>query len=87
MIGTLAAQVVRAHGAYVTLLDPSGLLTRLTELPELRGHARGLSLLDAPPGTLNPYSMIADPQRGSIRLGRVVMSSSSRIVIVRRRSG
>ncbi|OLL69907.1 hypothetical protein Ae168Ps1_6350c [Pseudonocardia sp. Ae168_Ps1] len=61
LMGTLAAQVVRSHSAYVTLLDPSGPLTQLTEMPELRGYARGLSLMDAPPGTLNPYSMIADP--------------------------
>ncbi|MCE3555521.1 ATP-binding protein [Pseudonocardia sp. RS11V-5] len=63
LMGTLAAQVVRAHGAYVTLLDPSGPLTQLTGMPELRGYARGLSLMDAPAGTLNPYAMIADPNR------------------------
>lgn len=63
LMGTLAAQVVRANGAYVTLLDPSGPLTRLTTLPELRGYARGLSLMEAPAGTLNPYAMIAEPDR------------------------
>ncbi|WP_214369787.1 ATP-binding protein [Pseudonocardia sp. H11422] len=69
LMGTLAAQVVRSLGAYVTLLDPSGPLTRLTTLPELRGYARGLSLMDAPAGTLNPYSMIAEPLRGNFPPG------------------
>lgn len=61
LVGMLAVQAVRSLGAYVTLLDPSGPLTRLTELPELRGHARAVALMDAPAGTLNPYSMITDP--------------------------
>jgi len=69
LMGVLAAQVVRAQGAYVTLLDPSGPLTRLTTLPELRGYSRGLSLLDAPPGTLNPYAMISDPDRQQFDAG------------------
>ncbi|WP_232668625.1 ATP-binding protein [Pseudonocardia sp. TRM90224] len=67
LMGTLAAQAVRSAGAYVTLLDPSGPLIRLTELPELRGHARAVSLLDAPAGTLNPFTMITDPQRRTYR--------------------
>jgi hypothetical protein len=62
LMGVIAAQVVRAQSAYATLLDPSGPLVRLTELPELRGYARSVELLDAPPGTLNPYAMIADPR-------------------------
>ncbi|QYN41074.1 ATP-binding protein (plasmid) [Pseudonocardia sp. DSM 110487] len=65
LLGALAVQAVRSLGAYATLLDPSGPLTRLTELPELRGYARGLSLLDAPAGSLNPYGLVADPDRAT----------------------
>jgi len=65
LLGTLAAQAVRSLGAYVTLLDPSGPLTRLTELPELSPWARGLSLLDAPSGSLNPYRLVAEPDRAA----------------------
>ena len=63
LMGTLAAQAVRSLQAYCTLLDPSGPLTELTKTPELAPYSRGLELLDAPAGTLNPYSMISEPQR------------------------
>jgi hypothetical protein len=69
LLGTIAVQVVRSLGAYATLLDPSGPLTRLTELPELRGHARAVALMDAPAGTLNPYAIIADPDRRTYPAG------------------
>lgn len=64
LMGALAYHAVRATEAYVTLLDPSGPLTRLAELPELAGHARAVSLLDSPPGTLNPYRLVPAPDRG-----------------------
>ncbi|WP_226360990.1 ATP-binding protein [Pseudonocardia sp. ICBG1142] len=70
LMGTLAAQAVRSLSAYVTLLDPSGPLTELTKMPELAPYARGLALLDAPAGTLNPYSMISDPQPDRYPAGR-----------------
>ncbi|HEX2298671.1 MAG TPA: ATP-binding protein, partial [Pseudonocardiaceae bacterium] len=49
-------------GAYWTLLDPSGPLTKLCELPELRPYARPINLLNAQPGILNPYRVVAEPQ-------------------------
>lgn len=69
LMGTVAAQAVRSLQAYCTLLDPSGPLTELTKMPELAPYARGLELLDAPAGTLNPYSMISDPQRNRYSSG------------------
>lgn len=63
LLGAVAAQVVRSRGAFITLVDPSGALTRLVDLKELRGHARSLSLLDAPPGVLNPFTLVDDPGR------------------------
>lgn len=43
------------------VLDPSGPLSRLAELPELAGYARHINLLNADPGTLNPYRVVAEP--------------------------
>lgn len=63
LMGTLAFHAVRAQSAFVTLIDPSGPLTRLANLPELAGYARAVDLLSAPAGTLNPYSLIPTPHR------------------------
>ncbi|ACU34847.1 ATP-binding protein [Actinosynnema pretiosum subsp. pretiosum] len=49
-------------GAHWTLLDPSGPLAALCELPELRPYARPINLLNAQPGILNPYRVVAEPQ-------------------------
>jgi hypothetical protein len=49
-------------GAYWTLLDPSGPLARLCELPELKPYARPINLLNAQPGILNPYRVVAEPE-------------------------
>ncbi|MFK8851168.1 ATP-binding protein [Streptomyces sp. Ac-502] len=49
-------------GAPVTVLDPSGPMTRLCTLPELRPFAREIDLMGAEPGTLNPYRVIPDPR-------------------------
>ncbi|HWC81454.1 MAG TPA: ATP-binding protein [Pseudonocardiaceae bacterium] len=59
--GGLVYKTLRA-GAYWTLLDPSGPLAKLCELPELRPYARPINLLNAEPGILNPYRVVAEPQ-------------------------
>ncbi|MGQ0777269.1 MAG: ATP-binding protein, partial [Pseudonocardiales bacterium] len=59
--GGIVYKTLRA-GAYWTLLDPSGPLTRLCELPELRPYARPINLLNAQPGILNPYRVVAEPE-------------------------
>jgi hypothetical protein len=51
-------------GAHWTILDPSGPLTKLCDLPELRPYARPINLLNAQPGILNPYRVVAEPQFG-----------------------
>lgn len=43
------------------VLDPSGRLQALAELPELAGRCRVVDLLDGEPGVLGPYRVIADP--------------------------
>lgn len=60
--GGIVYKTLRA-GAHWTVLDPSGPLARLCELPELRPYSRVINLLDAEPGILNPYRVIAEPQR------------------------
>src|SRR5690606_6795135 len=49
-------------GAHWTILDPSGPLSALCDLPELRPFARPINLLNAQPGILNPYRVVAEPQ-------------------------
>ncbi len=49
-------------GAHWTVLDPSGPLAELCELPELRPYARPINLLNAEPGILNPYRVVAEPE-------------------------
>jgi hypothetical protein len=51
------------RGITGVMLDPSGPMARLTELPELKEHARHIDLTTAPAGTLNPYSVVAQPHR------------------------
>jgi hypothetical protein len=45
------------------ILDPSGPLARLTKLPELEEHSRHIDLMQAAPGTLNPFAVVAAPRR------------------------
>lgn len=59
--GGIVYKTLRA-GANWTVLDPSGPLSRLCELPELRPYVRPINLLNAEPGILNPYRVVADPQ-------------------------
>ena len=53
------------RGIPCVVLDPSGPLARLTELPELRDHSEHLDLTTAASGTLNPFEVIADPDPAS----------------------
>ncbi|MGW6933582.1 ATP-binding protein [Lentzea sp. NPDC054927] len=58
--GGMVYKTLRA-GAHWTLLDPSGPLSALCDLPELRPYARPINLLNAQPGILNPYRVVAEP--------------------------
>ncbi|MEV6523468.1 ATP-binding protein [Longispora sp. NPDC051575] len=58
-LGYLAAR----RGVQVTMLDPSGPLGRLCEMPELKPYSRVLNLTGSGQGTLNPYALIPTPQR------------------------
>jgi hypothetical protein len=58
-IGYLAAK----RGVQVTLLDPSGPLARLCEMPELKPFSRVLNLTGSEYGTLAPYALIPSPRR------------------------
>jgi AAA domain-containing protein len=59
--GGIVYKSLRA-GAHWTVLDPSGPLAKLCELPELRPYARPINLLNAQPGILNPYRVVAEPR-------------------------
>ncbi|MFI5752451.1 ATP-binding protein [Streptomyces sp. NPDC051644] len=43
------------------VLDPSGPMRRLCELPELRPYSKAIDLMRAEPGTLNPFRLLPDP--------------------------
>ncbi|THV41407.1 ATP-binding protein [Glycomyces buryatensis] len=58
-LGYLAAK----RGVQVTLLDPSGPLARLCDMPELAPHSRVLNLTGSEYGTLAPYALIPSPRR------------------------
>lgn len=64
LAGMLLYQAVRA-GAYGVVLDPSGPLKKLAQLPEFRGIAevQALTGRTSRPGSLNPYRVIVDPRR------------------------
>jgi hypothetical protein len=62
LLGALGYLASR-RGVQVTLLDPSGPLARLTQMPELRPFSRVLNLTGSEQGTLAPYALIPTPQR------------------------
>ncbi|GLW30234.1 ATP-binding protein [Actinoplanes regularis] len=57
------------RGVQVTLLDPSGPLARLCQMPELRPYSRVLNLTGSEQGTLAPYSLIPTPIRSEFPTG------------------
>jgi AAA-like domain len=61
LMGALGYLAVR-RGIQTTLLDPSGPLARLGQMPELAPHTRVLNLYGAQRGTLAPYALIRTPQ-------------------------
>ncbi len=58
------------RGVQVTLLDPSGPLARLCQMPELRPHSRVLNLTGSDQGTLAPYALIPTPVRSEFPTGQ-----------------
>jgi hypothetical protein len=61
LAGLISYEAAR-RGITSVMLDPSGPLSRLCDLPELADYARHIDLTSAPPGTLNPYSVVAQPR-------------------------
>jgi hypothetical protein len=52
------------RGIRTVMLDPSGPLAALCHMPELREFAEHIDLAKAPPGTLSPWAVVPEPQRG-----------------------
>lgn len=61
LIGSLAHMAVR-RGEPTIILDPSGPLARLAQMPEFRPYSRVLDLTHSEAGTLSPYALIAEPR-------------------------
>ncbi len=66
LLGQITYDAVR-RGIPSVVLDPSGPLARLTELPELREHSEHIDLTTAHSGTLNPFAVVARPSRQAYR--------------------
>lgn len=62
LIGKFARESA-ARGIVTTLLDPSGPLANLCNLPALRAHAQHIDLVNGDAGVLNPYAVIREPLR------------------------
>jgi hypothetical protein len=62
LLGQIVYEAVR-RGIPSVVLDPSGPLARLTELPELAAHSEHIDLTTAASGTLNPFEVVAAPLR------------------------
>ncbi len=60
LMGQIVYEAVR-RGIPSVIMDPSGPLARLTELPELAQAARHVDLTSAAPGTLNPFDVVPEP--------------------------
>ncbi|ORT54196.1 ATP-binding protein [Streptomyces sp. CB03238] len=71
ILGTLGSGKTALGGSIVyhtvqmgvpwVVLDPSGPVRRLCDLPELRPYSKAIDLMAADPGTLNPYRIVPDP--------------------------
>lgn len=59
LIGSLAYNAVRC-GIDTIILDPSGPLAKLCDLPELKPFSRVLDLTSSEPGTLSPFQMVPE---------------------------
>ena len=66
LLGQITYEAVR-RGIPSVVLDPSGPLARLTDLPELREHSEHIDLTTAHSGTLNPFAVVARPSRHAYR--------------------
>ncbi len=62
LMGSIAYLTAR-RGIPCTLLDPSGPLARLCQMPELAPYSKVYDLTRGDPGTLAPYSLIPTPRR------------------------
>lgn len=62
LLGVLVYQSVLA-GVRAVVLDPSGPLARLVEVPTLAPYSRAVDLMSAAPGALSPYRVVGEPLR------------------------
>ncbi len=68
LVGALGYLNAR-RGVQVTLMDPSGPLAQLCEMPELRPFSRVMNLPGSQAGTLAPYAMVPTPSRADFAPG------------------
>jgi hypothetical protein len=64
LLGQIASEAAR-RGIPTVIMDPSGPLARLTDLPYFSEVARHVDLTSAPPGTLNPFEVVPEPVKST----------------------
>jgi AAA domain-containing protein len=62
VLAALITYEAALRGVTSVMLDPSGPLAALCDLPELRGHSKHINLTSSGSGILNPYSVVAQPR-------------------------
>lgn len=62
LVAALAYHATLA-GIRTTILDPSGPLSALAQIDELRPYSKHVDLLSAKPGILNPWTVVLSPRR------------------------
>ncbi|MPZ60157.1 MAG: hypothetical protein GEU93_02440 [Propionibacteriales bacterium] len=86
LVGVLAYHSV-TRGQPTIILDPSGPLARLCQMPSFAPHARHLNLTDAEPGTLAPWQLIPEPQPQEFRSEREYGRAKARAHAERKQLG
>jgi hypothetical protein len=71
IVGTLGSGKTALAGATIyhsaqmgvpwVVLDPSGPVGRMCQMPELRPYSKAIDLMSSEPGSLNPYRLVPDP--------------------------
>lgn len=59
----LLAYLATLRNIRTVIRDPSGPLSRLCELPDIKPFSRAINLLESPPGTLSPPVLVRTPRR------------------------
>lgn len=84
VLSALLADQAAWGGSRVVIIDPSGPMSRLAQMPHLRGQARVMDLLNARRGALNPYLLVPEPERADYPSDGAFVTASTEATAERR---